>query len=42
VRFARPNPLIDNHLPPGGAAQGKADKELWPLPNDRFCGAEIT
>jgi CRP/FNR family transcriptional activator FtrB len=41
-RFARPNPLIDNHLPPKGQAQGKADKEQWPLPNERYCGAEVT
>jgi len=41
-RFARPNPLIDNYLPPKGRAQGKADKEQWPLPNERYCGAEVT
>ncbi len=41
-RFARPNNLIDNHLPTQGQLQGKADKELWPLPNDRSCGEEVS
>ncbi|MDC7684479.1 cyclic nucleotide-binding domain-containing protein [Asticcacaulis sp. BYS171W] len=40
-RLARPNALIDNHALPKGVAQGKADKELWPLRNDRGCGAEV-
>lgn len=41
-RFARPNSLIDNHLPPKSMAQGKADKEQWPVVNERTCGAEIS
>lgn len=41
-RFARPNALIDNHLPPKTTHHGKAEKELWPLQNDRSCGEEVS
>ncbi|MCA1936293.1 MAG: helix-turn-helix domain-containing protein [Asticcacaulis sp.] len=40
-KLARPNALIDNHKPPKGDVQGKAAKELWPLPGDRGCGMEL-
>lgn len=40
-RMARPNALIDNHLPPVEGLQGKAAKEQWPLPNERGCGLEV-
>lgn len=29
-RLAKPSPLIDNHMPQGERATGKAERELWP------------
>ncbi|HEY9235086.1 MULTISPECIES: transcriptional activator FtrB [Phenylobacterium] len=29
-RLAKPSPLIDNHMPQGERAIGKAERELWP------------
>ncbi len=29
-RLAKPNPLLDNHAPPGMGGSGKAEKEMWP------------
>ena len=28
-RLAKPDPLIDNHQPPGATPVGKAERELW-------------
>ncbi len=38
-RMARPDPLIDNHAPPRGIAEGKAAKEMWPA--ERGCSPEV-
>ncbi|ESQ87896.1 hypothetical protein ABAC460_17040 [Asticcacaulis sp. AC460] len=32
-RLAKPNPLLDNHAPPGAGLTGKAAKEMWPPAN---------
>jgi len=37
-RLGRPHPLIDNHTPPKDKYETKAEKETWPLMNDRGCG----
>ncbi|MDI7774748.1 cyclic nucleotide-binding domain-containing protein [Asticcacaulis sp. EMRT-3] len=39
-RLARPDPLIDNHMPPKDAVHGKAVKEMWPE-SERSCSREI-
>jgi CRP/FNR family transcriptional activator FtrB len=39
-RMARPDPLIDNHMPPKENAHGKAVKEMWP-PSERSCSREV-
>ena len=39
-RMARPDPLIDNHMPPKDLAEGKAAKEQWPA-NERLCSPEV-
>lgn len=38
-RLAKPDPLIDNHQPVTGALTGKAQRERWPLGDDRTRAA---
>ena len=38
-RLAKPNALLDNHMPPDKGLSGKAAKEMWP-PAERSCSAE--
>lgn len=38
-RLAKPDPLIDNHQPVSGGVTGKAQRERWPLGDDRTRAA---
>ena len=38
-RLAKPDPLIDNHQPVTEALTGKAQRERWPLADEKIRAA---